>query len=47
MQGAWKMGSEAVDARMRELAEKDPSARVRYAAKEILQGGRQGTVGSK
>jgi hypothetical protein len=47
MQGARKMGSDVVDARMRELAEKDPSARVRYAAKEILQGGRQGTVESK
>ena len=47
MQGARKLGSTAVDARMRELAESDPSARVRYAAKEILQAGRQGGVESK
>ena len=37
MQGARKLGSPAVDEQMRMLAEKDLSARVRYAAKEILQ----------
>ena len=37
MLGARKLGSSAVDEQMRFLAEKDPSARVRYAAKEILQ----------
>ena len=37
MQGARKMGSAPVEAQMRRLAESDPSARVRYAAKEILQ----------
>lgn len=37
MQGARKLGSPAVDEQMRVLAETDPSARVRYAAKEILQ----------
>jgi hypothetical protein len=40
MQGARKLASPVVDEQMRVLAEKDPSARVRYAAKEILQGGR-------
>jgi hypothetical protein len=47
MQGARKMGSDAVDAQMRELAQSDPSARVRYAAKEILQASREGTVEAK
>lgn len=47
MQGARRMGSEAVEARMHVLAEKDPSARVRYAAKEILQSGAKGPEGSK
>jgi hypothetical protein len=47
MQGARKLGSTAVDAQMRELAEKDSSARVRYAAKEILQAGGHGGSQSK
>jgi hypothetical protein len=47
MQGARKLGSEAVDAQMRVLAQSDPSARVRYAAKEILQGGHEGADESK
>lgn len=42
MLGATHLGSEAITAQMRVLAEKDRSARVRYAAKEILQGGRAG-----
>ncbi len=36
MQGARGLGSEAVEAQMKALSETDPSARVRYAAKEIL-----------
>lgn len=47
MQGARRLGSEAVEGQMKALAESDPSARVRYAAKEILQGGREGATASK
>ena len=47
MQGARGLGSPAVDDQMRLLAEKDPSARVRYAAKEILQAGREPAVEPK
>ncbi len=45
MQGARKLGSPAVDEQMRVLSETDPSARVRYAAKEILQSGDRGSGG--
>jgi hypothetical protein len=47
MQGARKLGSPAVDEQMRVLSENDPSARVRYAAKEILQSGERDTGGPK
>ncbi len=42
MQGARHLDSEAVEAQMKALSETDPSARVRYAAKEILQVEREG-----
>ena len=38
MQGTRKLPSAAIEARIKALSESDPSARVRYAAKEILQG---------
>jgi hypothetical protein len=47
MQGARKLASPTVDEQMRVLSEKDPSARVRYAAKEILQSEDGGVNGSK